>query len=106
MIARFLEWGIHMKWVTLFPHVDDFNGRELGQNFLGAVSRTVENGNYVDRGRVFIRKQRQTMTFCQCKVHEDANVREVCAMKIHSGLHQWKSSLPRECRECKALHVA
>jgi hypothetical protein len=38
MIARFLAWGIHMKWVTLFPHVDDFNGRDVGQNFLGAVS--------------------------------------------------------------------
>ena len=37
MIARFLEWGIDMKWVTLFPHVDDFNGRDVGQNFLGAV---------------------------------------------------------------------
>ena len=33
MIARFLEWGIHMKWVTLFPHVDDFNGRDVGLEF-------------------------------------------------------------------------
>ena len=27
MKAKFTAWGIDMKWVCLFPHVDDFNGR-------------------------------------------------------------------------------
>jgi hypothetical protein len=35
MQAKFLGWGIDPKWVVLFPHVDDFNGRDAGQNFLG-----------------------------------------------------------------------
>ena len=94
MKARFMDWGIDLKWVTLFPHVDDFNGRERGQNFLGSVSRTVDD----DSSRVghtdYATKRRLTMTFCQCKVHEDTNVREICAAKIHEGLRRWTRSLP------------
>jgi hypothetical protein len=43
MKAKFAKWGIDIKWVSLFPHIDDFNGRLPGQNFLGCVSRTIKD---------------------------------------------------------------
>jgi hypothetical protein len=47
MIKKFAKWKIDLKWVVLFPHVDDFNARHSGQNFLGSVSRTI----WLDRSR-------------------------------------------------------
>ena len=71
MKDKFVTWGIHLKWVILFPHVDDFNGRDPGQNFLGCVSQTVVASTNPPLGPKFVTKHRQTMTFCQWKVHED-----------------------------------
>jgi hypothetical protein len=45
MKAKFEECSVELKWVSLFPHIDDFNGREPGHNFLGSVSRTVIDDN-------------------------------------------------------------
>ena len=41
MKAKFVRCGVQLKWVILFPHVNDFNGRDPGQNFLGFLSHTV-----------------------------------------------------------------
>jgi hypothetical protein len=92
MKARFKEWRVHLKWVTLFPHIDDFNARERGQNFLCSVSRTVDDDS-PHLGSTT--KRRLTITFCQRKVHEDTQVREICASKIHEGMCQWTTSLPK-----------
>jgi hypothetical protein len=43
MKAKFTEWGIDKKWVSLFPHINDFNGRDPGHNVLGCVSHTVDD---------------------------------------------------------------
>jgi hypothetical protein len=45
MKTRFREWRVDLKWVTLFPHIDDFNARERGQKFLGSVSRMVDDNS-------------------------------------------------------------
>ena len=36
------------------------------------------------------------MTFCQCKVHKDAEVREACAISIHDGIESWCAKLPKD----------
>jgi hypothetical protein len=93
MKAKFLGWGINIKWVVLFPHVDDFNGRDAGQNFLGCVSRTVLDTSSDTSSRDgYMAMQRQTMTFCQCKVHEDTMVWQVCVGDIHEGMRRWTIS--------------
>jgi hypothetical protein len=43
MKAKFTEWGIDLKWVSLFPHIDDFNGRDPGQNLLGVVTKRTKD---------------------------------------------------------------
>jgi hypothetical protein len=96
MKERFAEWKIDLRWVILFPHVDDFNARGYGQNFLGAISRTVQLHHKRDTPHGFYTKQRQTMTFCQRKVHEDAEVREACAILIHDGIESWCKKLPKD----------
>ena len=99
MKKTFANWKIDLRWVILFPHVDDFNARDYGQNFLGAVSRTVRLRRNRDspRGLIgYINKQRQMMTFCQRKVHEDAEVREACAISIHDGIESWCEKLPKD----------
>jgi hypothetical protein len=40
-------------------------------------------------------KQWQTMTFCQRKVHEDAELREDCARTIFEGIRTWCKKLPK-----------
>jgi hypothetical protein len=93
MKTKFKEWGINLKWVVLFPHINDFNGREPGQNFLGSVSRTVIDDSIIGGLPVeCVTKRRMTMTFCQQKVHEDTEQREMCASKIHEVLWQWKNN--------------
>ena len=62
MKARFIEWRVELKWVTLFPHIDDFNARERGQNFLGSVSRMVDDDS---PSLGLATKRRLTITFCQ-----------------------------------------
>jgi hypothetical protein len=47
MKTKFKEWGINLKWVALFPHIDDFNGWEPSHNFLGSVSCTVMDDNII-----------------------------------------------------------
>ena len=95
MQAKFLGWGIDPKWVVLFPHVDDFNGRDAGQNFLGCVSRTViDSSSDPSLREGYVAMQRQSMTFCQCKVHEDTLVRQVCVGDINEGMRCWSTSLP------------
>ena len=106
MKDRFMDWGIDLKWVTLFPHIDDFNGRERGQNFLGSVSCTVDDDSPQVGHREYMTKRWLTMTFCQCKVHEDTNVREICAAKIHDGLHRWTTSLPKERQDRNIMEFA
>jgi hypothetical protein len=103
MKTRFKEWRVDFKWVTLFPHIDDFNARERGQNFLGSVSRTVD-GDSPSLG--LATKRRLTITFCQQKVHEDTQVREICASKTHKGMRQWTTSLPKQRTDCNILEFA
>ena len=94
MKAKFTAWGIDMKWVCLFPHVDDFNGREPGHNFLGCVSRTVNDDMYQHNGDKYRYRKRLTMTFCQRKVNEDTEIREDCVFNIRDGIRQWTTNLP------------
>ena len=83
MKDKFANWKIDLKWVILFPHVDDFNSRHSGQNFLGSVSRTVaKEGSSMDSSVGYVTMVRQTLNFCQCKVLEDAVVHEDCARTI------------------------
>jgi hypothetical protein len=106
MKDRFMDWGSDLKWVTLFPHIDDFNGRERGQNFLGSVSCTVDDDSTQVGHREYMMKRWLTMTFFQRKVHKDTNVREICAAKIHDGLCRWTTSLPKEHQECNIMEFA
>jgi hypothetical protein len=94
MKAKFAEWGIDLQWVSLFPHIDDFNGRDPGQNFLGSVSRTVEDDTHPTAPEGYVTKRRLTMTFCQRKVHEDTVIREACVGEIHDRMRRWSRSLP------------
>jgi hypothetical protein len=94
MKAKFAEWGIDLKWVSLFPHIDDFNGRDAGQNFLGSVSRTVVDDSHPGVPEGYVTKRRLTMTFCQRKVNEDTKIREACVSDIHDRMKQWYNSLP------------
>jgi hypothetical protein len=75
-----------LKWVILFLRVDDFNGREPGQNFLGCVSHTLVHAasNHHASLTEYVIMQRQTMTFCQCKVKRITNSerREDFAVRI------------------------
>jgi hypothetical protein len=81
------------SWVVLFPHIDNFNGQEPGHNFLGSMSRTVIGDNIIGGLLVeCVTKRRMTMTFCQQKVHEDTEQREMCASKIHEVLWWWKNN--------------
>jgi hypothetical protein len=65
MKAKFHQWGVNDKFVILFPHIDDFNGRQPGHNFLGCLSRTlVCAGNHSSRNK-HVTMQWQVMTFCQ-----------------------------------------
>jgi hypothetical protein len=95
MKEKFAQWGIDLKWVILFPHIDDFNARQPGQNFLGSVSKTVLIDRSGGSRRGYVTKQRQTMTFCQRKVHEDAGIREACARTIHDSIRIWREKLPK-----------
>jgi hypothetical protein len=93
MKAKFEEWGIDLKWVSLFPHINDFNGREPGHNFLGSVSRMVIDDNILGGLPVeCLTMRRMTMTFCQRKVHEDTDQREMCALKIYKVMWHWKNN--------------
>jgi hypothetical protein len=106
MKVKFGKWGIDLKWVVLFPHVDDFNGREAGHNFLGSVSRTVvvhDNGD--DHRSCVTTKRRETLTFCQRKVNEDTEKREACAGSIHRRILRWRESLPKQ-RACDIEQIA
>jgi hypothetical protein len=95
MKEKFCLWKIDMKWVVLFPHVDDFNARDEGQNFLGSVSITVASDTtHPDLPPSYVTKHRQLMTFCQRKVHEDASIREKCAMTIRDSIMNWRQGLP------------
>jgi hypothetical protein len=94
MKAKFTEWGIDLKWVSLFPHIDDFNRRDPGQNFLGCVSRTVDDDTYPSVGVKYHHRKRLTLTFCQRKVNEDTEIREACVFNIHDGIRHWTRSLP------------
>jgi hypothetical protein len=105
MKSKFAEWGIKLKWVITFPHVDDFNGREVGQNFLGCVSRTVTHGDDLAFSRFGVSNfQRQAMTFCQRKVNEDTQIREKCAKEIYRRMRQWMlKQLPDHRKGEKAI---
>ena len=93
MKAKFEEWGIDLQWVSLFPHINDFNGREPGHNFLGSVSRMVIDDNILGGLPVECLTMRQmTMAFCQQKVHEDTDQRVMCALKIYEVMWHWKNN--------------
>jgi hypothetical protein len=95
MKDKFANWKIDLKWVKLLPHVDDFNSRHSGQNFLGSVSRTVaKEGSSMDSLVGYVTMVRQTLTFCQRKVLEDAVVCEECARTIRDGIKKWCDNLP------------
>ena len=74
MKKKFVEWGVDLQWVILFPHIDDFNGRDPGHNWLGAVSRSVNDYHYLVGKMNYVSKRREVMTFCQWKVHEDTHI--------------------------------
>jgi dihydroorotase len=79
MKEKFAQWRIELKWVILFQHVDDFNACHSGKNFLGSVSNTVAQEHSMDSPKGYVMKVWQTLTFCQCKVLEDACVGGLCS---------------------------
>jgi hypothetical protein len=98
MMNKFAKWKIDPKWIVLFPHVDDFNARDPGQNFLGSVSRTVTTDSSCpdsSRRAGYATKQHQTMTFYQHKVHEDVVIRETCAITIRDAILSFRKSLTK-----------
>jgi hypothetical protein len=100
MKEKFARWKIDLKWVILFPHVNNFNACQSGQNFLGLVSRTVgQEGSSMDSSGGYVIKVRQTLTFCQRKVLKDAGVHEDCAYTIQDGIKKWCDNLPEHCTE-------
>ena len=96
MKNKYVEWGVDLQWVVLFPHIDDCNGCVQGHNWLGAVSRTVNDYHHLLGKMQYVTKRREIMNFCQRKVHEDMHIQETCVMKIHNGMRGWTSDLPRE----------
>jgi hypothetical protein len=103
MKKKFSEWGVNLQWVVLFPHIDDFNGRDLGQNWLGAVSRTLNVSHHVVGTTTYLTKRREVMTFCQRKVNEDMHIRETCVIKIHEVMACWMSGLGIQQRDENVL---
>jgi hypothetical protein len=99
MKAKFTERDIDLNWVSIFPHIDDFHGRDPGHSFLGCVSCTVDDDTYPGVGNKYQKRKWLTMTFCQRKVHEDTEIRETCVSHIHDGIRCWRQSLPEHCKD-------
>jgi len=90
MKTMFWLWGIPEKYVIVFPHLDFFNSRAQGQNFLGVVSRTVcLDQNSLD-GKTYEMKQRQAFAFCQRKANEDTLIRQKCTEVIREKVSNWR----------------
>jgi hypothetical protein len=94
MKNKFAEWGVDLQLVILFLHIDDFHGHDPGHNWLGAVSRSVNDYHHLVGKTKYMSKRWEVMTFCQHKGHEDTHIQETCVKKIHNVIHGWTSGLP------------
>jgi hypothetical protein len=104
MKNKLVEWGVDLQWVILFPHINDLNGHgDPRHNWLGVVSCTVNDYHHLVGKTKYVTKRREIMTFCQCKVHEDMQIRETCVKKIHNVIYGWTSGLPREQMDANVL---
>jgi hypothetical protein len=103
---KFSKWGVNLQWVVLFPHIDDFNGHDVGQNWLGAVSRTLNVSHHVVVTTTYLTKRWEIMTFCQRKVNEDTHIQETCVNKIHQVMGCWISGLGIQQRDENVLATA
>jgi hypothetical protein len=73
--VKFGRMKIDLKWVVVFPHVDDFNERHEGHHFIPSP-------------RGFDTLQGQTIMFCQRKANEDESLREFCVGTIYKKVYK------------------